>query len=453
MRRLVPILLVLLGLLAATSTAREPEPPDPARGLELLLEKPYLPPAFDQALFDEIWRAWPEPLRGRAEAAKPDERRRMAWARYGLTARPDPEDPRPLQYVVDDEGRWMMSCLACHGGQVRGRSMPGLPNTMLALQTLAEDVVRTKRLLERPLLPEERMLGFIPLGTTNGTTNAVMFSVSLLTWRDEHLNVVTPKRIWPFVHHDLDAPPWWHFRKRTHLYIDGFAPKAHRPLLQFTLTPKNPGERIRGWEDDFRHIYAYLESLEPPASPLETDPALVAKGEAVFQKHCASCHGTYGAEETYPNRIVPLNVVKTDPVRLEAITKEQRTRYAHSWFTNYDPARVVVDPGGYVAPPLDGIWASAPYLHNGSVPTLWHLLHPDERPVVWKRSLEGYDEDRVGLEVEVRDELPEDARKVPEIRRTWFDTRARGKSAAGHDFPAQLDDAERKAVLEYLKTL
>ena len=36
------------------------------------------------------------------------------------------------------------------------------------------------------------------------------------------------------------------------------------------------------------------------------------------------------------------------------------------------------DPGGYVATPLDGLWASSPYFHNGSVPTLWHGLTVDQ---------------------------------------------------------------------------
>ena len=66
----------------------------------------------------------------------------------------------------------------------------------------------------------------------------------------------------------------------------------------------------------------------------------------------------------------------------------------------------MADPGGYVPPPLDGIWASAPYFHNGSVPTVWHVLHPDERPKVWLRSEDGYDFKSVGLEFEIFETLP-----------------------------------------------
>jgi cytochrome c peroxidase len=97
---------------------------------------------------------------------------------------------------------------------------------------------------------------------------------------------------------------------------------------------------------------------------------------------------------------------------------EHRRFYRESWFGEYGKLEVVEDPGGYVAPPLDGVWASAPYFHNGSVPTLWHVLNPAKRPAVWQRT-EGI----------------------------------QGKSAAGHEFPNELDDAEKQAVLEYLKTL
>jgi hypothetical protein len=72
--------------------------------------------------------------------------------------------------------------------------------------------------------------------------------------------------------------------------------------------------------------------------------------------------------------------------------------------------------------------------------------------VVWRRTPTGYDEARVGLEVEELADLP--AEKLPSAaRRTYFDTRKPGKSAAGHDFPDVLDDDEKAAVLEYLKTL
>ena len=76
----------------------------------------------------------------------------------------------------------------------------------------------------------------------------------------------------------------------------------------------------------------------------------------------------------------------------------------------------------------------------------------EPRPIVWKREAERYDPDRVGCQIESFDELPSEAKEGWQ-KRQFFDTRAFGKSAAGHDFPDALTEEEKRAVLEYLKTL
>lgn len=454
---LVPLAVLALGLAGLEHGAAADEEgfvSSADRGRQHLYETAYVPWHFDTETFENLWKAWPEPLRTQAEGASEADRRRMAFERYGFTPRPGDERGLPEQYVIDKEGRWSISCLACHAGQVAGEAIPGLPNAHLALQTLAEDVLRTKSLIGKPprVFDLATMSGQIPLGTTVGTTNAVVFSIALLQWRDKDLNVVPPRQRLRLPHHDLDAPPWWHFKKRKHLYIDGFAKKGHRELMQFMLVPQNGRDTVLAAEDDFKDIRAYLETLEAPKWPHAVDPVLAKQGEAVFAKHCAGCHGTYGERATYPDKIVPIDVVGTDRTRLDAITPEERTIYSESWFTGYDPKGVRTDPGGYVAPPLDGIWASAPYFHNGSVPTLWHVLHPKARPALWKRAFTAYDRDRVGLSFETLD----DPAKLPSetsARRQWFDTSKPGKSAAGHLFPDRLTPAQKRAVLEYLKTL
>jgi mono/diheme cytochrome c family protein len=434
-------LLLLLFVPAALASEHE--------GYRLLTTKPYLRPDFDQETFDQVWQAWPEPLRSRAAKATPEERRAMAFERYGLT---DRGDGKPLQYVVTEGGDWVMNCFACHGGQVAGRAIPGLPNSNLALETLTVEIRRTKARLKKTFGRMDIGQYFLPLGGTHGTTNAVVFSAALTHVRDKNLGFVRKPRQPRLVHHDLDAPPWWHFRKKTRLYSDGLVEKGHRSLMQFLLVPSNGPGRFRDWERDFETIAAYLETLEPPKWPHAIDERRAARGKRVFRRHCASCHGTYGGNPSYPNREVPLDEIGTDPVRLKALSSEQRAWFRDSWFARYGKKRVVVEPKGYVAPPLDGIWASAPYLHNGSVPTLWHLLHPDSRPRVWRRSPQGYDRERVGLRVEEFDAVPQDVRD-PHERRAYFDTQADSKSADGHDFPARLTEQERKDLLEYLKSL
>ncbi|HEV3418172.1 MAG TPA: hypothetical protein VG056_15210, partial [Pirellulales bacterium] len=160
-----------------------------------------------------------------------------------------------------------------------------------------------------------------------------------------------------------------------------------------------------------------------------------------------------GRDSRFPNKIIPIETVGTDPVRLNALTSDMRKAYGASWFGEYGKQPMVADPDGYVPPPLDGIWASAPYFHNGSVPTLWHVLHPAERPKIWLRSEDGFDQKLVGLDVQTFDSLPEPARASRKERRRYFDTTQPSKSAAGHPFSDELDENEKRAVLEYLKTI
>ena len=111
---------------------------------------------------------------------------------------------------------------------------------------------------------------------------------------------------------------------------------------------------------------------------------------------------------------------------------------------------------GYVAPALDGIWLTAPYLHNGSVPTLWHLMHPRERP---RRFIVGghrLDYARVGIAGEVasdgvyRDEPAHRAFAESVL----IDTLEHGRSNAGHSWPFELlDESQKRSLLEYLKLL
>lgn len=431
-----------------------------ARGFRFLTEKAYLPPDFDEETFAGIWRGWPEPLRSEAASASPKRRREMAFARYGLTPRPaavaENDSPQPpLQYVVDEDGGWTMTCFSCHGGRVYGTPYPGAPNTEYALQTFAEELRATKFRLGKKLTRMEVGSMVLPLGTTVGRTNAVMFGVGLMHFRNPDLTLHDPPRPPEMVHHDMDAPPWWHFHRRRYLYIDGFAERGHRGLMQFMLIKENGPEKFHEWEADFRDVYDYLMSLRPPRYEGPIDIERARRGKVHFEKSCARCHGTYGDGSEFPGVMVPLEEIGTDPVRLRSLPVEGREKYAASWFaqgTHIEQGVTIVEPAGYVAPPLDGVWASPPYFHNGSVPTLWHVLNPDQRPTVWRRTAVEIDPRHVGFQFEQAERIPLQERD-PAIRRQYFDTRQVGKSAQGHDFPLELREHERWEVLEYLKTL
>jgi mono/diheme cytochrome c family protein len=426
--------------------------PSEHEGYRALLDRGYVPADFPESVWRELWTVWPEPLRSQAEKASPAERRAMMLERYGLTERPGEDSELPLQYSPDGKGGWAMNCFACHGGKVAGVVMPGAPNTHIALQTLMDDVRTIKLKKAKKLTHMDFGSLMVPLGTTRGTTNAVIFGVALATYRDYELNFRPDNPPHRMVHHDMDAPPWWNVKRKSHLYADGFAPRSHRSLMQFMMVPQNGPKQFAEAEPYFEKIYDYIMTMEAPKYPYPIDRDLAERGRIAFERNCAECHGTYGPGGEYPNVNVPIDEIGTDRVRYDALGFEAFDFYEKSWFNRKSDAPVNKNPEGYVAPPLDGVWASAPYFHNGAVPTLWEVLNPSERPLVWKRTEDGYDVQKVGLEVERMSTVPPEAATAVE-KRYYFDTRKWGKSAAGHTFPDKLAEDEKRAVLEYLKTL
>ncbi len=272
---------------------------------------------------------------------------------------------------------------------------------------------------------------------------------------------------------------------------------------------------------------------------------------------CASCHGAYSpryvhdpgyletpALEGVAGHIVPLDVIGTDPARSDMLTPTLRQRWATTYWgypdnlegwtppQQKDPVTELLDDLlpraggalqpplarvvgvceweqtviGYQAPPLYGTWATAPYFHNGSVPTIEAVLDSRKRYPIWQRQLQtlgpvtgfdqslarAYDFDALGWKHTPLDcadipgtglyncnplnaESPSLVQlvtnflnqtvaltgivPVPDLnpdgfdRRLVFDTRVLGNDNGGHDFSDALTDQERAAIMEYLKTL
>ena len=131
------------------------------------------------------------------------------------------------------------------------------------------------------------------------------------------------------------------------------------------------------------------------------------------------------------------------------------------------PHATVPETEGYVAPPLVGVWASAPYFHNGSVPTIEAVLNSSERPEIWARDNRdpfAYDLNRVGMAYKgaSRQEFEESAARAagkPFVSQaaidhgTMYDTKAYGHGNMGHTFGDRLTAQERTAIIEFLKSL
>jgi mono/diheme cytochrome c family protein len=257
-------------------------------------------------------------------------------------------------------------------------------------------------------------------------------------------------------------PAWWLLKKKkTMYYTGGGDARSVRSLMQFMLSPLTTASAFDRYEVTFADIQAYILSLQPPKYPLAVDGDLARRGESIFLNHCARCHGTYGPNWRYPNKIVPLEVVGTDPSRYRGISQAFEAHYNRSWFGHEKKGWLADDfaartVAGYQAPPLDGIWATAPYLHNGSVPTVYHVLNSKARPRRFSRSyrtdLESYDPVKLGWRFEAL-EGEIDPHLAPHERRRTYDTRSPGRSNSGHTFGDDLSEHERWAVIEYLKTL
>jgi hypothetical protein len=191
-----------------------------------------------------------------------------------------------------------------------------------------------------------------------------------------------------------------------------------------------------------RRIQNFISDVKPPPYPFSVNSTLSAAGEVVYRRECASCHALGGART---GTVVPVDEVRTDRHRLDMWTPNSATAYnaygaGRPWkFSHFRTTQ------GYVSVPLEGLWLRAPYLHNGSVPTLEALLEPVEsRPVRFWRGYDIYDQQKVGFVSQGPD---------AEHRGTLFDTSLPGNSRSGHIYGTTLPPDEKRALLEYLKTL
>jgi RoxA-like, cytochrome c-like len=255
--------------------------------------------------------------------------------------------------------------------------------------------------------------------------------------------------------------------------------------------------------DNLHQLESLAYKISPPRWPdgfPPIDTAKAERGRALFYQDCAGCHETFktdGLMRVY--QLFPLSVVGTDPMTainferqvmladgtvrtfpdaaLDLITRIKQRAYQER---NLDEKTIALweqrqirkgpqwDPTFrapllnsskyedtlgrkvYRAKTLVGIWATAPYLHNGSVPTLYDLLRPAaDRPVTFPTGQRDYDPVKLGLQTDTtRFALP------PGLKPFLLDTRLRGNWNTGHEwsFYSTLDDDARYALIEFLKT-
>ena len=163
----------------------------------------------------------------------------------------------------------------------------------------------------------------------------------------------------------------------------------------------------------------------------------------MFDQHCASCHAS---EKT--GRRMPLAAVDTDRERMDTWNKDNADRREQGGELDGDRAQGTGRDAARAATTRRSSTASglrAPYLHNGSVPTLRDLLEPAaNRPKVFWRGYDLYDQANLGFVTQ-----GDEAKRIG----TRFDTSERANGNGGHVFGVDLPKGEKDALLEYLKTL
>jgi len=246
-----------------------------------------------------------------------------------------------------------------------------------------------------------------------------------------------------------DTPPWWLLKKKHAMFYNGFGRGDFgRFLMASNLLTVSDSSEAREVDSRINDVLAYIYSLQAPKYPYPINSTLAKQGGVLFVEHCSKCHGNYGGDGSYPNLLIPEPIVGTDSLLYKSNYQSPQfiEWFNKSWFAQGDhPARL--EPfDGYIAPPLDGIWITAPYLHNGSVPSLEALLNSKLRPAYWSRDFNNpqYDYAQVGWKY-TREAGP----RGTEV----YNTSLPGYGNYGHTFGDQLSDRERKALIEYLKTL
>ena len=538
---------------------------------------------FTADQLNQIWLSWGGFL------ARPENFDALVAERYGSPFSDDPnpyplpgEDPNatnggsgrlPIMFTQmrDASGDWTgeitVTCHACHSGEVGGGGGPG-PGVLWGGGSSLADL----NLLLRDFLAmgwQASAAVVLNLNRTRGRNNASLVNVAFgVAGADAS---TAPGILTSGSTADMDTVSWWNMGHRPAKFVDGiFAMDTPRVDGVFYAPSLGATPQGQAWmRQHGPDLNVWVESQKSPPWPYAIDAELAEEGERLFHElnlwspsrnnpvaepegngSCSGCHGAYASRhvndplwldspelEGIAGYTVPLEIIGTDPVRVEA-NNESIQEAGRASFFGYPPTRDQphdcgpqnhpdLNDGrapGYMAPPLYGIWATAPYFHNGSVPNLWEVLEPADRVQIWKRWSKppivptnplnvlgnvvmgfdtdlarafdpvkvGWKYDEVPCEVESAtnpsvapyvncDPDPEDAldplseaileELYSGVFLAWnvgyfppllpnqiedrkiFNTRMFAQGNEGHEFTSVLTDAERTAIIEYLKML
>ncbi len=417
-----------------------------------------------------LWRVLPIVFADKLPA-RPGE----GYERLGFVYEPDAPRGRPIgtTYVEARVPLVGLNCATCHTGTLREspsgprRIIPGMPAHQMDLQAYANFLTAcasdprfdAATLIEAMRAQDPAFSWLSSLlyrfVVIKRTRDGILERAQMNAWFDARppqgpgrVDTFNPyKRLFGF---DMgadatvgtaDLPPLFNQRPRQGMWL-------HWDGNNDSVEERNKSAAIGAGATEasldlasLDRVAAWTLDLKAPVYPADRiDQLRAAEGAAIYARACARCHAMDGEAV---GQVTPLTEIGTDPERVQSFTAALAARMntigtGRPWqFAHFRKT------DGYANMPLDGVWLRAPYLHNGSVPTLRALLFPSERPRVFYRGYDVYDWDRVGFVAEG----PE-----AEANGVRFDTSLRGNGNGGHTYGQELSATERGALIEFLKT-
>lgn len=309
--------------------------------------------------------------------------------------------------------------------------------------------------------------------TKRGTLNALIATyISLITVQLQKYGADPVKlkeeldaRL-PSVPSEVDNPSLWYQKDRGDNHWDGaLTEHMHRNTGSASATLSRPVDH-----ENISKLNQFIDGLPSDPYPFNVDYIEAIKGKKIYNQNCASCHGKNSDNRNLviTNQIIPINEIGTNPNRFQYFSKHPGTvGYLQQLLisicpngayclkpdgvTRYAPNELVQSTKGYIAGRLDGIWARAPYLHNGSVPTLYALLS-GQRPEKFLRGSYKYDQKHVGFQWDIAKMTDADKEALNKNDIVIYDTTKQGQGNQGHDMWKGTDQ-EIFQLIEYLKTL
>jgi hypothetical protein len=217
-------------------------------------------------------------------------------------------------------------------------------------------------------------------------------------------------------------------------------------LFTIPTMGQTPKRALKNIGDVVKLIGPILKSYKTAPFPGKVVNEKALHGYTLYNNNCLQCHGEYlwdGSKKakllSFPNKLVLQQEMNSDPQRWLSVSDSLVKEMEQSV---WNKTLSINQTKGYVAPILEGLWSSAPYMHNGSIPTLWAFMRPEKRPASFNVGNQNLDMDHVGIE--------NSANQISEI----YDTTKSGRGNQGHAKEFEnLSEDDKDDLLEFLKTL